>query len=61
MVSFLVAYPLTGAALNVTRVFGTALVANEWSDFFWYWLGLIGGAVAGLGYEYLFAGREEEA
>ena len=61
MFSFLVAFPLTGAALNVTRVFGTDLVANYWTDFFWYWIGLIGGVVAGLGYEYLFAAREEES
>lgn len=59
-VGFLVAFPLTGAALNVTRVFGTALVANEWTAFFWYWIGLIGGAVAGLFYEYLFASRGDE-
>lgn len=60
MFSFLVAFPLTGAALNVTRVFGTDLVANHWTDFFWYWIGLIGAVVAGLGYDYLFATREEE-
>ncbi|MBI2913805.1 MAG: aquaporin [Chloroflexi bacterium] len=61
LVSFLVAFPLTGAALNVTRVFGTDLVAGHWSDFFAYWIGLIGGLVAGLVYQRLFAGGEEEA
>ncbi len=59
--AFLVAFPLTGAALNVARVFGTDLLARHWTDFWWYWLGLAGGAVAGLGYQYLFATREEEA
>ena len=57
---FLIAYPLTGGAMNLARVFGTDLVANQWTDFGAYWLGLIGGAVAGLAYEYLFAHREEE-
>ena len=52
--AFLVAFPLTGAALNLSRVFGPALVANEWADFGWYALGMLGGAVAGLVYEYVF-------
>jgi glycerol uptake facilitator-like aquaporin len=61
--AFLVAYPLTGGAINLGRVFGTAVVANEWIDFGWYALGALGGAVAGLVYEYVFrlpeAGPEE--
>ncbi|HEU4758546.1 MAG TPA: aquaporin [Dehalococcoidia bacterium] len=56
---FLVAWPLTGGALNLARVFGTNLVAGHWTDFGSYWLGLAGGFVAGLLYEYLFAAREE--
>ncbi len=59
--SFLVAFPLTGAALNVARVFGTDLVAGAWTDFGYYWLGLVGGALAGFLYEHLFAVREEES
>jgi glycerol uptake facilitator-like aquaporin len=59
--SFLVAFPLTGAALNLARVFGTDLVAGAWTDFGYYWLGLAGGAVAGVLYEHLFAVREEES
>lgn len=61
MFSFLVAFPLTGGALNVARVFGTDLIAGEWADFWWYWLGLIGGGVAGFVYEYVFAREEEPA
>ena len=57
--AFLVAFPLTGAALNLSRVFGTALVANEWTDFGWYALGMLGGAVAGFVYEYVFQAPEE--
>jgi glycerol uptake facilitator-like aquaporin len=60
MFSFLMAFPVTGAALNVARVFGTDVLARHWTDFWWYWLGLAGGAVAGLGYEFLFASHEEE-
>lgn len=59
LVSMLFAFPLTGAALNTARVFGTAAVASHWADFGMYWLGLVGGLVAGLVYEYLFASREE--
>ncbi|MBI1884823.1 MAG: aquaporin [Chloroflexi bacterium] len=61
MVSMLFAFPLTGAALNVARVFGTATVANHWSDFGMYWLGLVGAVVAGLVYEHILASREDEA
>ncbi len=49
-----------GAAMNLARVFGTDLVAGHWTDFWYYWLGLIGGGAAGLLYEYLFAVPEDE-
>src|SRR5437867_13390781 len=57
--AFLVAFPLTGAALNLSRVCGTALVANEWTDCGWYALGLLGGGVAGLTYGYVFHAAED--
>src|SRR2546426_1081338 len=57
--AFLVASPLTGAALNLSRVFGTALVANEWPDFGGSALGTLGGAVAGFAYEYVFQSPDE--
>ena len=60
LLAFLVAYPLTGAAMNVARVFGTDLVAGEYADFGYYLLGLIGGALAGLTYRYIFAVQEED-
>ena len=60
LIGFLVAFPLTGGALNVARVFGTDLVAGEWSDFLWYWVGLIGGAAAGLLFQYVFVSHEEK-
>jgi glycerol uptake facilitator-like aquaporin len=54
-----VAFPLTGGAMNLARVFGTDLVAGEWADFGSYAIGLIGGFVAGLVYQYVFITREE--
>ena len=58
----LIGGPLTGAAMNPARWFGTALVARYWSDFYVYWIGpLIGAAIAGLSYKYIFAsGAERE-
>ncbi len=53
------AFPLTGAALNVARVMGTAVVANHWTHFAMYWLGLLGGLLAGVVYALALAGREE--
>jgi len=53
------AFPLTGAALNVARVMGTAAVASHWTHFAMYWLGLLGGVLAGLVYAVALAGREE--
>ncbi|HXG42123.1 MAG TPA: aquaporin [Dehalococcoidia bacterium] len=58
-VAMLLAFPLTGAALNVARVFATAAVANYWADFAMYWLGLAGGLVAGLVYALVLAEREQ--
>jgi glycerol uptake facilitator-like aquaporin len=57
--AFLVAFPLTGGALNLARVFGTGLVADEWAHFEWYALGMLGGAAAGLLYEYVFRTPED--
>lgn len=59
MFGMLAAFPLTGAAMNVARVFGTGFVANEWADFGGYVIGLAGGLLAGLVYENFFAMREE--
>jgi glycerol uptake facilitator-like aquaporin len=55
----LVAFPLTGGAMNLARVFGTDFVAGEWADFGSYAIGLIGGLAAGLVYQYFFISREE--
>lgn len=61
LVDHLVGIPLTGASMNPARSFGPAMVAQVWDDHWIYWLGpLIGGAIAGLVYEYVFLHREDE-
>jgi len=51
----LVAYPLTGAALNPARFFGPALAATHWAHQGIYYVGpLAGGFVAGLLYDTLY-------
>lgn len=52
----LFAIPLTRAGMNPARSFGPALVSDTWDDHWVFWVGpLVGGLVAGLLYEYIFA------
>jgi aquaporin TIP len=61
LIDHLVGVPLTGASMNPARSFGPALVAGEWDDQWVYWVGpLIGGALAGLTYIFVFMNRPEE-
>ena len=58
LVDHLIAVPITGASMNPARSFGPALVAGEWSYHWIYWgAPLLGGAVAGLVYQFAFINR----
>ncbi len=62
LIDHFVGVPLTGASMNPARSFGPALVANEWSDHWVYWVGpLAGGALAALVYQYVFLADDDEA
>lgn len=52
--AMLVAWPLTGAAVNPARTFGPALAGGFWQDHAAYWIGpLLGGMAGALAYELL--------
>src|SRR5438270_724912 len=47
---------LTGAAMNPARWLGPAVVAGFYDNWYVYWIGpLIGAAIGGLSYRYIFA------
>ncbi len=51
--------PLTGAAMNPSRSFGPELIANEWTDWWVYWVGpVVGAAAAALLYTMVIQEKE---
>ena len=54
--------PLTGAAMNPARWFGPASVTGLWDNWYVWIIGpLLGAAIAGLAYRYLFLARADPA
>lgn len=52
----LFAIPLTGSSMNSARSFGPAVAMDMWENHWVYWVGpVLGGSVAGLLYENIFA------
>jgi aquaporin Z len=58
----LMGFVLTGAAMNPARAFGPELVANEWTDWWiWYVGPFAGGVIAAVLYELLYLRSPEPA
>jgi len=59
----LMAFVLTGAAMNPARAFGPELVANDWGDNWWIWYvgPFAGGVIAAVLYELLYLRTPEAA
>jgi len=54
--------PITGAAMNPARWLGPAIAAGFYTNWYVYIIGpLVGGALAGLSYRYVFAPPEDRA
>ncbi|CAF1295862.1 unnamed protein product [Adineta steineri] len=57
--NILTAGSYTGASLNPARSLGPAIVANQWTDHWIYWIGpLLGGTIAGIAYRFIWAHQD---
>jgi MIP family channel proteins len=62
MTDILLGGPLTGAAMNPARWFGTAVPAGFFDNWYVYWIGpLLGAAIAGLSIRYVFAPPQDRS
>ncbi|XP_050395385.1 aquaporin-4 [Patella vulgata] len=53
-------WQFTGASMNPARSLGPAIVCNEWSDHWVYWIGpVLGSILGGITYEYTTGGGPE--
>nr|QKE23100.1 aquaporin 14 [Carapus acus] len=54
--AILIAARFSGACMNPARALGPAIITNFWEHHWVFWIGpLVGGVMAGLSYEFLFA------
>ena len=61
VVDHLLGVGITGASMNPARSFGPALIAGAWDNHWVYWAGpLVGAAIAGFGYRYVFQGNRND-
>lgn len=59
-VSILIAWHLTGGALNPARSFGQTLVSNYWTAHYVYWIGpVIGALIAGFMYHFVYLKKND--
>ena len=60
-VDHLLGVGVTGASMNPARSFGPALIGGMWDNHWVYWVGpLVGAAIAGYGYRYVFQGNKND-